>query len=146
MAMNTASSLDLLHQAQLSEVAVAVCFNGISQSVMMVSPNNLHDFALGFALTEGLINSTAEVLDIVIEKQALGWQLDLHVLSRTEHRLKQDAELWLALRVVASVVSHQLMRQYQCQLKHSIALLYLTLISLLTPVTRYQKFKKIIRV
>lgn len=89
MAMNTASSLDLLHQAQLSEVAVAVCFNGISQSVMMVSPNNLHDFALGFALTEGLINSTAEVLDIVIEKQALGWQLDLHVLSRTEHRLKQ---------------------------------------------------------
>ncbi len=89
MTMNTASSFDLLHQAKLSEVAVAVCFNGISQSVMMVSPNDLHDFALGFALTEGLINSTAEVLDIVIEKQSLGWQLDLQVLSRTEHRLKQ---------------------------------------------------------
>lgn len=87
--MNIASPLNLLHQAQLSEVAVAVCFNGISQSVMMVSPNNLDDFALGFALTEGLIESTAEVLDIVIEKQALGWQLDLQVLSRTEHRLKQ---------------------------------------------------------
>lgn len=88
MTKNIASSLDLLHRAQLSEVAVSICFNGISQSVMMVSPGDLHDFALGFALTEGLINTTKEVLDIIIEQQPLGWQLDLQVLSRTEHRLK----------------------------------------------------------
>lgn len=87
--VNITPSISLLHQAQLSEVAVAICINGISQSVMMVSPNDLHDFALGFAITEGLINSTKEVLDITIESQLLGWKVDLQVLSRAEYRLKK---------------------------------------------------------
>lgn len=86
--LNIMSTKSLLHQATLSEVAVAICINGISQSVMMASPNDLHDFALGFAITEGLISSPKEVLDIVIEPQTLGWKVDLQVLSRSEYRLK----------------------------------------------------------
>lgn len=78
-----------LAQAQLSEVALAVCVNGVSQSVMMVSDNNLEDFALGFALSEGVIASPSEVLDIVIKSLPQGKQVDLQVQARTQHRLKQ---------------------------------------------------------
>ena len=49
----TESSKQKLHQAQLLEVAVAISINGISQAVMMASPEHLKDFAVGFSLTEG---------------------------------------------------------------------------------------------
>ena len=54
--------------AKLDEAPVAVCINGISHAVMMTTPAYLHDFALGFALSEGLINSPCEVLDIKIKR------------------------------------------------------------------------------
>lgn len=78
-----------LHQAQLLEVAVSISFNGISYAVMMASPKNLKDFALGFSLSEGLINSVNEVLNIIVHSHECGWQVDLHVLARSQHRLKQ---------------------------------------------------------
>jgi FdhD protein len=77
-----------LHQAQLFEVAVSVSINDISHAVMMVSPKHLKDFALGFSLSEGLINSANEVLNIVVHSHECGWQVDLQVLARTEHQLK----------------------------------------------------------
>jgi len=76
------------YNAQLLETPVAVCINGISQAVMMISPQNLEDFALGFALSEGLIQSPKEVLDIVIDRHDEGWQIDLTVLARTHHQLQ----------------------------------------------------------
>lgn len=86
---NTETPEKQLHQAQLLEVAVAISINGISQAVMMASPENLKDFALGFGLSEGLIHSSNEVLDIVVHSHACGWQVDLQVLARVQHRLKQ---------------------------------------------------------
>ena len=41
------------------EVPVALVFNGLSHAVMMATPADLDGFALGFALTEGLIDSPA---------------------------------------------------------------------------------------
>lgn len=78
-----------LQQAQLCEAAVSISFNGISYAVMMASPTHLKDFALGFALSEGLINSASEVLNIVVHAHENGWQVDLQVLARTQHQLKQ---------------------------------------------------------
>ncbi|MDX2369745.1 MAG: formate dehydrogenase accessory sulfurtransferase FdhD [Colwellia sp.] len=85
----TDPSEQYLHQAQLLEVAVAISINGISQAVMMASPNHLKDFALGFSLSEGLINSNNDVLDIIVHSHECGWQVDLQVLARVQHQLKQ---------------------------------------------------------
>lgn len=78
-----------LQQAQLCEAAVSICFNGISHTVMMASPSYLKDFALGFALSEGLINSASEVLNMQVKSHDNGWQVDVQVLARVEHQLKQ---------------------------------------------------------
>lgn len=85
----TESSEQKLHQAQLMEVAVAISINGISQAVMMASPEHLKDFALGFSLSEGLIGSSNDVLDILVHSHECGWQVDLQVLARVQHQLKQ---------------------------------------------------------
>jgi FdhD protein len=47
-----------------NEVPVALVLNGISQAVMLATPADLEDFALGFALAEGWITGPAELLDI----------------------------------------------------------------------------------
>ncbi|WP_010139319.1 formate dehydrogenase accessory sulfurtransferase FdhD [Oceanicola sp. S124] len=44
-----------------AEVPVAVVFNGSTAAVMMASPQDLGDFALGFALTEGFITGAGDV-------------------------------------------------------------------------------------
>ena len=49
-----------------SEAPVALVFNGISHAVMMASPADLEDFALGFGLTEGLLDGPAELYGVEV--------------------------------------------------------------------------------
>lgn len=50
----------------IAELPVAISANGITQAVMMATPNALEDFGLGFALTEGIVERCRDVLDIEI--------------------------------------------------------------------------------
>lgn len=61
------------------EMPVAMLYNGVSFAVMMATPNDLDDFALGFSLSEGLVSTSAQLLDV--EKQTLleGLQLNMQV-------------------------------------------------------------------
>jgi FdhD protein len=75
------------HLAQ--EVPVALVFNGISHAVMMATPNDLEDFALGFGLTEGLLESPSELygVDVLVSEQ--GHSVHLEVAAACEWRLKE---------------------------------------------------------
>ncbi len=60
------------------ETPVALVYDGVTQAVMMATPADLEDFLLGFALSEGLIETPAELTrrEIVAREagiEARGW-------------------------------------------------------------------------
>lgn len=75
------------------ETPVALVYNGVSQAVMMATPADLEDFALGFSLTEGFIAHAGELLDIEAEPAQQGISLQLRVTAACEARLKERRRL-----------------------------------------------------
>jgi FdhD protein len=71
------------------EVPVALVFNGLSHAVMMATPADLDDFALGFCLTEGLLLGPQELYGTEQVATPLGIELQLEVASAAFHRLKE---------------------------------------------------------
>ncbi|WP_422823526.1 formate dehydrogenase accessory sulfurtransferase FdhD [Variovorax rhizosphaerae] len=49
-----------------AEVPVALVFNGVSHAVMMATPQDIEAFALGFALSEGILDHPRDCLDIEV--------------------------------------------------------------------------------
>jgi FdhD protein len=62
--------LAVMGDSVAAEVPVALVFNGISQAVMMCTPQDLEDFALGFALSEGILDAAADCRDIAVRPVA----------------------------------------------------------------------------
>ena len=48
------------------EAPVALVYNGLSYAVMMVTPHDLENFAIGFSITEGIVSFRGDILDIDI--------------------------------------------------------------------------------
>ena len=62
-----------------AEVAVALSFNGTTQAVMMATPADLTDFALGFAISEGIATKDEITsIDVVQTDQGVDVQTWLH--------------------------------------------------------------------
>ena len=55
------------------EVPVAIEYNGIGYAVMMATPVNLHDFAVGFSLSERLIVVPQDILELDTIETPQGW-------------------------------------------------------------------------
>ncbi|NMG35138.1 formate dehydrogenase accessory sulfurtransferase FdhD [Azoarcus sp. TTM-91] len=73
----------------VEEVPVALVFNGISHAVMLASPADLEDFALGFALSEGIVASVAEVFDREVFAAPQGLEVRVEIAAQRFLALKE---------------------------------------------------------
>ncbi|MFU2088784.1 formate dehydrogenase accessory sulfurtransferase FdhD [Avibacterium avium] len=71
------------------ETPVALVYNGISHTVMMCSPQDLEDFALGFSLTEGIIEKPADIYGIDVEETCNGIEVQIEIATRCFVALKE---------------------------------------------------------
>ena len=71
------------------EVPVALEYNGIAHAVMLATPADLEDFALGFSLTEGILLAPSELYDCEIHEDASGIRLALEIASERLFALKE---------------------------------------------------------
>jgi FdhD protein len=61
------------------EVPIAVQFNSRNYAVMMGTPADFEDFAVGFALAEGLIANAADIQNVLVLPSGQGYAVDLSV-------------------------------------------------------------------
>lgn len=71
------------------ETPVALEYNGISHAVMLASPSDLEDFALGFSLSEGIIADQSELYECEIDATSEGWMVHLRIASERFMALKE---------------------------------------------------------
>ena len=72
--------------AVAEETPVAFRYNGFSHAVMMATPEALGDFALGFSLTEGVIEAADEILNLDVREEDDGLALDIVLAPAALHR------------------------------------------------------------
>jgi FdhD protein len=61
------------------ETAVAFSYDGSAYAVMMATPQDLDDFALGFSLTEGIIKSPDDIEALEIIEEPIGIELRMRL-------------------------------------------------------------------
>jgi FdhD protein/phenylacetyl-CoA:acceptor oxidoreductase accessory protein len=71
------------------EVPVALVYNGLSHVVMLATPSDIEDLALGFSLTEGVLENRRELLDIDIVPVPEGIEARMRVTERRFAGLKE---------------------------------------------------------
>ena len=76
-----------IEQPVAAETPLAVTYNGKSYVVMMGSPADLEDFALGFSLAEAIVKRASEVGPIRIMDHGHGLQIDVTIPERRARML-----------------------------------------------------------
>jgi FdhD protein len=77
-----------------AEVPVALVFNGISHAVMMATPQDLAEFAVGFALSEGIVEQPRDCRDVEVFAHGAGTPdascaVHMEIAARQFARLKE---------------------------------------------------------
>ena len=81
------STVERWHGSQLSvqqdfiaeEVPISLIYNGVPHVVMLATPTNLEEFALGFSVTEGIIKDPNELLSTRVYNRSNGIEVQLKI-------------------------------------------------------------------
>jgi len=71
------------------ETAVALTYNGGTYAVMMASPHDLEDFAVGFSLSEGIVNSPADIKSLEVLEVDDGIELRMWLDESLAERMSE---------------------------------------------------------
>jgi len=71
------------------ETAIALTYNGGTYAVMMGTPQNLQDFAVGFSLSEGIVQSPEEIVSLDIVALDDGIELRMWLASSQAERVNE---------------------------------------------------------
>lgn len=69
------------------ETPVAFTYHGSTHAVMMATPADLEDFAVGFSLTEGIISHPSEIERIEVEREEKGLDLQIRLANAQSEAL-----------------------------------------------------------
>ncbi|TNM60790.1 formate dehydrogenase accessory sulfurtransferase FdhD [Aliirhizobium smilacinae] len=70
------------------EVPIAFSYGGSTHAVMMGTPADLEDFAIGFSLTEGIITSMAEIEEVTVLEEGQGLDVQVRLAENKEDALR----------------------------------------------------------
>src|SRR5260221_9317609 len=84
------SGLTLGSRSIPEETAVALTYNGGTYAVMMTTPRDLEDFAVGFSLSEGVISSSADIDSLQIVPLDEGVEVRMWLAKPRDERLGEQ--------------------------------------------------------
>jgi len=70
------------------ETPVALSFAGTTHAVMMASPADFEDFAIGFSLTEGIIASPDEIESVEVEDHGAGVDIQIRLKDQANTKFQ----------------------------------------------------------
>ena len=73
-------------RAVAAEVPVNLVYGGVPHAVMMATPDDLEDFALGFSVTEGIVAAAVDIRGIAIEPHPAGIVLNVSLVPNALRR------------------------------------------------------------
>ncbi len=71
------------------EVPVALVYNGVTHAVMLATPQDIEDFAVGFSLSEAIVGHVGEIRDLEVCAHANGVEVQLVVDSARAFALRE---------------------------------------------------------
>jgi FdhD protein len=78
------------HERLLAEeTPIALVYGGSTEAVMMATPADLEDFAVGFSLTEGLVGHHTELRDLTVVMNERGVELRMWLAAEREAQYRR---------------------------------------------------------
>lgn len=82
------NELTFIEDCLSDETPISLVYNGISHVVLMATASNLAELALGFSLTEGILEDAKQLYDIELVAGALGIEVRMEIASKAFGQLK----------------------------------------------------------
>ena len=98
----------------VEEYPIAFVYNGISHAVMMATPKDIEVFAIGFSLSEGIVDHFNEIYAIDVLPTEYGISVEIEISSRALHQLKEKRRV-LVGRTGCGLCGIESLQQLQLQ-------------------------------